>query len=99
MNLKDTIEAVRVAGAHATGRTVDTMTKKEAAEWLKAISDVVQGAVKGGDEVTLPGIGKFSWVIKAARTGRNPRTGLPIQIPEKRVVTFTAAKELRDAAQ
>ncbi|NYT80918.1 HU family DNA-binding protein [Alcaligenaceae bacterium] len=48
-------------------------------------------------ELTLPGIGKFTVVERAARTGRNPRTGEPVEISAKRSVKFAAAKPLKDA--
>lgn len=45
----------------------------------------------------LPGIGKFTVTTRAARPGRNPKTGAAIEIPERKVITFKPAKELRDA--
>jgi DNA-binding protein HU-beta len=64
---------------------------------LDAQADVVTGAIKAGDEVTLPGLGKFSVKDKAAKTGRNPKTGEPIQIAAKRAPAFAAVKALKDA--
>lgn len=45
---------------------------------------------------TLPGLGKFSIVQRKARTGRNPRTGEPLQIAAKKAVRFTVSKLLQD---
>lgn len=46
---------------------------------------------------TIPGIGKLVLVNRAARTGRNPRTGETIEIPAKKVVKFRIAKQCKDA--
>ena len=55
---------------------------------LKGITD----AVVAGDEVSLPGFGKFKVQSRAAREGRNPATGESIQIAAKTVIKFTVAK-------
>ncbi len=47
-------------------------------------------------KIILPGIGTFAVVEKAARKGRNPATGLEIDIPAKKVIKFKPAKELAD---
>ncbi len=66
---------------------------------LKRLGTTVQAALSGGSahEVTLPGIGKLSLTHKAARTGRNPRTGEELQIAARNAPKFTAAKALKDA--
>jgi DNA-binding protein HU-beta len=50
--------------------------------------------LKKGDKVTLVGFGTFSVTKRAARTGRNPKTGATIKIAAKKVVKFKAGKEL-----
>jgi DNA-binding protein HU-beta len=45
-------------------------------------------------EVTLPGLGKLKTTTRAARTGRNPATGGPVEIPERVAVKFSAGKAL-----
>jgi DNA-binding protein HU-beta len=47
-------------------------------------------------KITLMGFGSFQAKERAARTGRNPRTGEPIDIPAMKAPTFTAAKALKD---
>lgn len=47
-------------------------------------------------EVVLPGLGKLKATTRAARTGRNPATGEPIEIPERMAVKFSASKALED---
>ena len=63
---------------------------------LYALSWAIQNEVADGGEVTLPNIGKFVRVDKAARTGRNPSTGEAIEIAAKKVPTFKAAKAFKD---
>ncbi len=64
---------------------------------LDGFSKVVTQALIGNDEATLPGLGKFSANKRAARTGRNPKTGEPIEIAAATVAKFTPAKALKDA--
>ena len=47
-------------------------------------------------EVVLPGLGKLKATTRAARTGRNPQTGAPVEIPERMAVKFSAGKALED---
>ena len=47
-------------------------------------------------EVVLPGLGKLKATTRAARTGRNPQTGAPVEIPERMAVKFVAGKALED---
>jgi len=64
------------------------VTKKDAAAVIGAFCETVQGA----DKVALVGFGTFAYKIRAARTGRNPQTGKPLQIAESRALTFKASK-------
>ena len=74
------------------------VTQKEAAEVLSAWVDTVQKTVAKGKKVTLVGFGTFAVSERAARTGRNPRTGEAIQIPASHVVKISAGSKLKDAA-
>ena len=47
-------------------------------------------------EAVLPGLGKLKATTRAARTGRNPQTGEPVEIPERMAVKFSASKALED---
>jgi DNA-binding protein HU-beta len=60
---------------------------------------VAQEELANGGEVTLPGLGKLSVNKRAARPGRNPKTGETIKIKAKNVPKFTAAKALKDAVE
>ncbi|HCH5095147.1 TPA: HU family DNA-binding protein [Vibrio parahaemolyticus] len=59
--------------------------------------DAVSGTLQSGDQVALVGFGTFSVRTRAARTGRNPKTGEEIQIAEAKVPAFKAGKALKDA--
>jgi DNA-binding protein HU-beta len=74
-----------------------TVSKTDVAALLDALGDVATERLKAGDDVSLPGLGKLAVKTKAARTGRNPKTGEAIQIPAKRVPDFSSAKALKDA--
>lgn len=64
---------------------------------LKALGSVAASELGAGGELTIPGIGKLTVATRAARTGRNPRTGEALQIAAKKVPHFSAAKALKDA--
>ncbi len=72
------------------------LTKADAKRALDAFIGATTGALKKGDRVALVGFGSFSVAKRAARTGRNPKTNAPIQIPAKKVVKFKAGSELSD---
>jgi DNA-binding protein HU-beta len=71
------------------------LPKKTAAEFIQALADLAYAEARNA--FTIPGIGKLVLVDRAARMGRNPRTGEAIQIPAKRVVKFRISKVCKDA--
>jgi DNA-binding protein HU-beta len=73
------------------------LSKADAERALNALIDAVQGAVANDDKVTLPGFGSFSRSSRAARTGRNPRTGEPVQIAASKGVKFSAGAAFKSA--
>jgi len=73
------------------------MSKAAADQVLNSVLGAITGAVAAGDKVTLIGFGTFSVTERAAREGRNPRTGKKIKIPAKKVVKFKAGSKLADA--
>ena len=73
------------------------MSKADATRALEATVDTIKKALKKGDSVALVGFGTFSVGKRAARTGRNPRTGEPIKIKAAKVPKFSAGKGLKDA--
>lgn len=73
------------------------LSKAAAGRALDAVIEGVTKALKKGDTVTLVGFGTFSVRKRAARTGRNPRTGEAIKIKASKVPGFKAGKALKDA--
>jgi len=71
------------------------ITKKQAVEILDYVAALAYKHAK--DTFTLPGIGKLVLKNRAARIGRNPKTGEQIQIKAKKVVKFRVAKAAKDA--
>jgi DNA-binding protein HU-beta len=88
MNKIELIEAV----AERTG-----LAKSDAARAVEAVLGTITEALQRGDPVALSGFGSFVAKLRAARTGRNPRTGEAIAIPASRVPAFKAGKGLKDA--
>ncbi len=73
------------------------LSKASAARALDSAIDSITKALKKGDTVTLVGFGTFSVRKRAARSGRNPRTGETIKIKASKVPGFKAGKALKDA--
>lgn len=88
MNKSELIDAVAASA---------DISKAAAGRALDAMVDSVTNALKEGDQVVLVGFGTFSVKERAARTGRNPQTGDPIQIAAATVPSFKAGKALKDA--
>jgi DNA-binding protein HU-beta len=72
-------------------------TKKATEAVLKTTADVIAATLAEGGDVTLPGLGKLYVKDRAARTGKNPKTGEAIQIAASKAPGFKAAKALKDA--
>jgi len=88
MNKSELIEAV--------AQSAD-ISKAAASKAVDSMVDCVTNALKEGDQVTLVGFGTFQLRERAARTGRNPRTGETIEIAASKVPSFKAGKALKDA--
>ncbi|MEJ2686283.1 MAG: HU family DNA-binding protein [Gammaproteobacteria bacterium] len=88
MNKSELIEAV--------ANSAD-MSKATAARAVDAMLDSVTAALKSGDSVTLVGFGTFEVRSRAARSGRNPKTGETITIQASKAPAFKAGKALKDA--
>lgn len=87
MNKQQLIDAV----AQST-----SMTKKDSASAVSAILDVITEALASGDDVKITGFGSFEIKTREARTGRNPKTGAPVEIPASKYVSFSAGSVLKD---
>ncbi len=88
MNKSDLVDAI--------AKSAD-ISKAAAGRALDATVDSIKKALKKGDTVSLVGFGTFKVGKRAARTGRNPRTGETIKIKAAKVPKFTAGKGLKDA--
>ena len=88
MNKSDLIDAI----ADSAG-----LSKADAGRALDGFVDAITGALKAGQSVSLVGFGTFSVRDRAARTGRNPRTGETIEIAASKNPAFKAGKALKDA--
>ncbi len=71
--------------------------KAVAGRALDAVIESITGALQDGESVVLVGFGTFSVKDRAARTGRNPQTGNPIEIAAAKIPGFKAGKALKDA--
>jgi len=88
MNKSELIEAVAARA---------DMPKATATKAVEALVSAVTEALQNDEQVTLVGFGTFQVRTRAARTGRDPRTGNSIEIRESKVPSFKAGKALKDA--
>ncbi len=87
MNKSDLIESI--AGAAE-------ISKAAAERGLNSMLSMMSTAMQGGERVTLAGFGSFTVVDRAARTGRNPKTGELVPIPSRKAVKFRAGRNLSE---
>ena len=73
------------------------MNKSQAKQVVEAVFAAIVQAASKGEEVSLPGFGKFKVAEREARQGRNPATGATIQIAASKKLGFTPAKQVKDA--
>ena len=88
MNKSDLVDAIAKSAE---------LSKASAARALDATVDTIKKALKKGDTVSLVGFGTFKVGKRAARNGRNPRTGATNKIKAAKVPKFSAGKGLKDA--
>jgi DNA-binding protein HU-beta len=81
------------------GTVADTagLSRSDAAKAVECVFDTITGALSRGDDVRLVGFGTFSVSKRKASTGRNPRTGEPMNIKASSQPKFKAGKGLKDA--
>lgn len=72
------------------------ITKKDAAEAVNAVLEVIAETLAAGDDIKITGFGGFEVKTRAARTGRNPKTGEAVEIPASKYVAFSAGSTLKD---
>ncbi|MCR4397571.1 MAG: HU family DNA-binding protein [Firmicutes bacterium] len=90
MNKAELVSAV----AERTG-----MTKKDTEKVVNSVIDVIEEALSRDDKVSLVGFGTFEVRQRAARKGRNPKTGEEIDIAATKVPTFRAGKALKETTK
>lgn len=88
MNKSELIDAVA---------TKADISKADAGRTVDALIEVIGKALKKKDKVAVVGFGTFMVRERAARTGRNPKTGAPLKIKASKTPSFKAGKALKDA--
>ena len=73
------------------------LTKADSSRAVESFISVVTETLKKGDKITLTGFGTFGVSKRAARDGRNPRTGEVVKIPARNSVSFKAGSKLKDS--
>jgi len=72
------------------------LTRKHAEIIVNTVLESIVHSLSSGDKVELRGFGTFRLRDRAARTGRNPKTGITVQVPAKKIPFFKPGKELRE---
>lgn len=75
------------------------LNKRESKDMVEAFFDLMANSLVDGVDVKISGFGNFHIRTKASRPGRNPRTGEPVPIEARRVVTFHASPKLKELVQ
>lgn len=71
------------------------VTKEQATLAVEAVTESIVASLKSGEGLALKGFGTFSVDTRTARTGRNPQTGAPIEIGEKKIAKFKFSAEVK----
>ena len=72
-------------------------SKKESAEIVEMVFDIMKNTLEGGDKIKIAGFGNFVVKDKSTRRGRNPQTGDEIEISSRRILTFKPSQVLKAA--
>ncbi len=75
------------------------MSRREAKALVEAFFNEISNSLIANEEVKISGFGNFSLRDKHARPGRNPKTGQPVNISARRVVTFRAGQKLKERVE
>ena len=76
---------------------VGGFSKKESADIVDLVLEMMKETLSKGERIKVTNFGNFVLRDKGERPGRNPQTGAPIKISERRVLTFKVSKNLKDA--
>lgn len=77
--------------------TTTGLSKKDSAEMMESVFDIIKSTLESGENIKLSGFGSFVVNQKEARRGRNPQTGEAITIEARRVLTFKPSTILRQS--
>ena len=94
MNRSELIDAIAATSTEAAGKPV---SKKDVEVFLSAFTTVIKDALSQGSEVGITGFGVFSVTERAAKDGRNPKTGETLTIAASKAPKFKPGKPLKDA--
>lgn len=72
------------------------MTKSQIENYLDATLNIIQKTVSNGEEVKIVGFGSFCKTVRKAKTGRNPKTGQTVKVPNTTIPRFKPGKEFKD---
>ena len=72
------------------------LTRRDSEVIVETMFEAIVGALRTGDKVEIRGFGSFRTRQRKSRTGRNPKTGVSVAVPAKRVPFFKPSKELRE---
>ena len=75
------------------------LPKKEAVEIIEILFDSMKGILSEGESIKIAGFGTFLVRKKSARKGRNPKTGLELQISQRKVITFKPSLQFKAAVE
>lgn len=72
-------------------------SKKESADVVELVFDIIKETLEGGDKIKIAGFGNFVVKAKSDRRGRNPQTGEEITITARRILTFKPSQVLKSS--
>jgi integration host factor subunit alpha len=72
-------------------------SKKEAANIVEEVFDLIKSTLENGEKIKLAGFGNFEVKNKGSRNGRNPQTGEPLEISSRKILTFKPSQILKGA--
>ena len=76
-----------------------SLSKKDAAAAVTSLIATITETLQAGEKIAIPSLGTFEVRERAARTGKNPRTGEAVEIAAKKIPAFKPAKALKDAVE
>src|SRR5690242_6068114 len=72
------------------------LTRKDSEVTVETIFDSIVRSLRSGDKIEIRGLGSFRTRLRKPRVGRNPKTGVRVEVPAKKIPFFKPSKELKD---